>query len=135
MRVTRNTHARTREKRSMRTCITPAAAHAQIYRSELAPGHSFLVRLFPDVMAALSTKNVVTALHTLSIAKTRELAMSLGVQDYVLDNIDMEYSGTTRSIKYVQAWLDSDTHATWTKLVACLKEIDMNVLAEEVEST
>ena len=86
-------------------------------------------------MAALSPKNVVTALQSLSIAKTRELVFRLGVQDYVLDNIDMEYSGTTRNTKYVQAWIDSDTHASWKKLVSRLKEIDMNVLAEEVEST
>ena len=86
-------------------------------------------------MAALSPNNVVTALQSLSIAKTRELVFRLGVQDYVLDNIDIQYDGTTRNIKYVQAWIDSDTHASWKKLVSRLKEIDMNVLAEEVEST
>ena len=86
-------------------------------------------------MAALSTKNVVTALQSLSIAKTRELTIRLGVQVYVLDNIDDEHRGTTRSTKYVQAWLERDTHASWKKLVSCLKDIDMNVLAEEVEST
>ena len=86
-------------------------------------------------MAVLSTTNVVTALHTLSITKTRELFFHLGVQSDILDNIDMEHTGTNRTTKYVQAWLDSDTHASWKKLVSGLKEIDMNVLAEEVEST
>ena len=86
-------------------------------------------------MAALSPSNVVTALQSLSIAKTRELVFRLGVQDYVLDNIDIQYDGTTRNVKYVQAWIDSDTHASWKKLVSRLKEIDMNVLAEKVEST
>ena len=86
-------------------------------------------------MAALSPNNVVTALQTLPTAKTRELAIRLGVQVYVLDNIDDEHRGTIRSTKYVQAWLDSDTHASWKELVSCLKDIDMNVLAEEVEST
>ena len=95
----------------------------------------FVVRLFRDVMAALSPNNVVTALQTLPTAKTRELAIRLGVQVYVLDNIDDEHRGTTRSTKYVQAWLDSDTHASWKKLVSRLRDIDMNVLAEEVEST
>ena len=94
-----------------------------------------MVRLFRDVMAALSPNNVVTALQTLSIAKTRELVFRLGVQDHVLDNIDIQYDGTTCNVKYVQAWIDSDTHASWKKLVSGLKDIDMNVLAEEVEST
>ena len=95
----------------------------------------FVVRLFRDVMAALSPSNIVTALQTLSIAKTRELVFRLGVQDNVLDNIDIQYNGTARNVKYVQAWIDSDTHASWKKLVSGLKNIDMNVLAEKVEST
>ena len=117
--------------------ILPPPPHIWLLRHTLEPTRytQFVVRLFRDVMAALSPNNVVTALQSLSIAKTRELAIRLGVQVYVLDNIDDEHRGTIRSTKYVQAWLDSDTRASWKKLVSCLKDIDMNVLAEEVEST
>ena len=82
-----------------------------------------------------STLDVVTAIQRLSVEKTRELVFRLGVQDYVLDNIDIQYGGTTRNIKYVEAWLDRDTDASWGKLVSGLRGIGMNVLAKEVEST
>jgi hypothetical protein len=38
-----------------------------------------------------STLDVVTAIQRLSVEKTRELVFRLGVQDYVLDNIDIQY--------------------------------------------
>ena len=97
-----------------------------------------MLRLVRDIMAAStepSTLDVVTAIQRLSVEKTRELVFRLGVQDYVLDNIDIQYGGTTRNIKYVEAWLDRDTDASWGKLVSGLREIGMNVLAKEVEST
>ena len=86
------------------------------------------------VSTELSTLDVVTAIQRLSVEKTRELVFHLGVQDYVLDNIDIQYGGTTRNIKYVEAWLDHDTDASWGKLVSGLRGIGMNVLAKEVES-
>ena len=95
-------------------------------------------RLICDIMAAStepSTLDVVTAIQRLSVEKTRELVFRLGVQDYVLDNIDIQYGGTTRNIKYVEAWLDRDTDASWGKLVSGLRGIGMNVLAKEVEFT
>ena len=95
-------------------------------------------QLVCDIMAAsteLSTLDVVTAIQRLSVEKTRELVFRLGVQDYVLDNIDIQYGGTTRNIKYVEAWLDRDTDASWGKLVSGLRGIGMHVLAKEVEST
>ena len=82
----------------------------------------------------LSTLNVTAAIQRLSIEKTRELVFRLGVQDYVLDNIDIQYGGITRTIKYVEVWLDRDTEASWEKLVSSLKCIGKNVLAEEVEA-
>ena len=82
----------------------------------------------------LSTLEVTTAIQTLSVEKTRELVFRLSVQDYVLDNIDIQYGGTTRNIKYIEAWLDRDTEASWRKLVSGLREIGMKVLAKEVES-
>ena len=86
-------------------------------------------------MAAFSTRDVVTALQTLSVAKTRELVFRLGVPVNVLENIDMDYSGTNRNIQYIDAWVNNATKAGWKQVVSGLKEIDINVLAEEVEST
>ena len=82
----------------------------------------------------LSTLNVVNALRTVSVEKTRALAFQLGVEDHVLDDIAMQYDVTNRKTKFIQAWLDTDTGATWKKLASGLKLIQMNVVAKSVES-
>ena len=80
-----------------------------------------------------STRDVVKALKALSIEKTRHLALHLGVPSNALDDVKDEFSGDTRKEKYVEKWLDIDTNASWEKLVSGLREIDMPVLAAEVE--
>ena len=82
----------------------------------------------------LLTLDVTAAIQRLSIEKTRELVFYFDVQDYVLDNIDIQYGGTTRNVKYIEAWLDRDTEASWKKLVSGLRGIGKNVLAKEMES-
>ena len=82
----------------------------------------------------LSTLDVVNALEKLTINETRTLAFHLKVPGYVLDNIDAQYDGTTRSIKYVEEWLKYDEDSSWEKLVSGLKRIRMNAVAKEVES-
>ena len=83
----------------------------------------------------LSPQNVVTALQDLSVEKTTELVFFLGVPVAVTDDFEKRYDGLNRKIHSIQAWLDSDTHASWEKLVSGLKQIGMIVLAERVEST
>ena len=82
----------------------------------------------------LSTLHVTTAIQRLSMERTRELVFCLGVEDYVLDNIDTVYSGTTRNIKYIEAWREHDAEASWGKLASGLRGIGMNALAKEVVS-
>ena len=82
----------------------------------------------------LSTLNVVNALRTVSVEKTRALAFQLGVEDHVLDDIAMQCDVMNRKTKFIQAWLDTDTGASWKKLVSGLKQIKMNVVAKSVES-
>ena len=81
-----------------------------------------------------STRDVVKALKTLNLEKTRNLVFHLGVPSNTLDDIEQVYSGDTRKQKYVDKWLDIDTNASWEKLVSGLREIVMPVLAAEVES-
>ena len=83
----------------------------------------------------LSPQNVVTTLEDLSVEQTEELVFHLGVHQRVLDDIALQYSGSSRKRHSIQAWLDSDTHASWEKLVSGLKQIGMTVVAERVEST
>ena len=83
----------------------------------------------------LSPQNVVTALQDLSVEKTTELVFFLGVPVTVTDDFEKRYDGLNRKIHSIQAWLDSDTHASWGKLVSGLKQIGMTVVAKRVEST
>ena len=91
-----------------------------------------------DVMAVsaeLSTLDVVNALERLSIEETRDLVFRLKVPGNILDNIDAQYRGATRGVKYVEEWLKRDEDASWEKLVSGLKQIKMNAVAKKVEST
>ena len=81
-----------------------------------------------------SVRDVVKALKTLSVEKTRNLVFHLGVPPNAMDDIEKEYSGDTRKQKFIEKWLDTDTNASWEKLVSGLREIDMPVLAAEVQS-
>ena len=83
----------------------------------------------------LSPQNVVTALRKLTMEQTKELVFHLGVQLNILDDIVQQYGGNDRKIHSIQAWLDSDTSASWEKLVSGLKQIGMPVEAKTVEST
>ena len=83
----------------------------------------------------LFPQNVVTALKTLTMEQTKELVFHLGVPLNVLDDIPRQYSGNDCKIHSIQAWLNSDTSASWEKLVSGLKQIGMTVVAERVEST
>jgi hypothetical protein len=80
----------------------------------------------------VSPQELAKALGTLSYDRTRELVFHLGVEVYVLENIDTTFTGRTRSIQAIQAWLDRDTEASWGKIVSGLKQIGMDVLASEV---
>ena len=98
----------------------------------------FLSAVKRDAMAAsgsaeLSTLNVVNALERLSLDETRDLVFRLKVPGNILDNIDAQYSGPTRSAKYVEEWIKRDEDASWEKLVSGLKQIRMNAVAKEVE--
>ena len=80
----------------------------------------------------LSPREVARALQTLSDEKTRKLVFRLGVEMNVLDNIDSGFPVGCRSDRYIQAWLERDTGASWHKIVSGLEEIEMNVLAREI---
>ena len=80
----------------------------------------------------LSPQEVARALQTLSDEKTRQLVFRLGVEMHVLDNIDSGFPVGCRSDRYIQAWLERDTGASWQKIVSGLEEIEMDVLAKDL---
>ena len=69
----------------------------------------------------------------LTVEETRDLVFQVGVPLNLLDGI-ANYRGENQKQHYVQKWLDMDTDASWDKLVAGLRKIDKNSLANEIES-
>ena len=74
-------------------------------------------------MAALKLQDVTKALGQLSltIAQTRDVAFTLGVELTELDNIDDERKGIDRTKYYMQAWLNGDEQASWEMIVRALR--------------
>ena len=78
----------------------------------------------------ISPTAVVAALDDLTTEKAKELFFHLKVKLKTLDDIDINHAGNMRKIHYVQAWFDQEVEASWEKIVAGLKQIGMNALAE-----
>lgn len=83
-----------------------------------------------DVGQGLSTQQVTNAIEDLSIDQTRKLIFQLGVP---LNEIDSIRDGELAKARLVQLWLNSDTSASWEKLVSELKKIKMETLAKRIE--
>ena len=79
-----------------------------------------------------SPQEVMKALQTLNDEKTKLLVFYLGVDIHILDNTDTRFIGENRRIHYIQTWLDSDTEASWDKIISGLEQIGMNALAKQV---
>ena len=82
----------------------------------------------------VSTLEVSSALKRLTVEKTRELFFTLEVPLETLDDIAQQFDGENRKHHFVQKWLDMFPDASWEKLVAGLRKINMNSLATEIES-
>ena len=83
-------------------------------------------------MSAFECKSIVTALESLNVKKTKELVFHLGVPLNTLDDLEISYRGNDLKTHFLQEWLSIDTDASWEKLAAGLREIHMNVLAEQL---
>ena len=83
----------------------------------------------------LSTLDVSNAIKRLNVEETRELFFQLKVPLKALDDIASQYhDAENRKRHFVQKWLDMTKHASWAKLVAGLRRINMNSLTTEIES-
>ena len=83
----------------------------------------------------LSTLDVSNAIERLNVEETRELFFKLKVPLRALDDIASQYhDAENRKQHFVQKWLDMNEDASWAKLVAGLRRINMNSLATEIES-
>ena len=83
----------------------------------------------------LSTWDVSNAIERLNVEETRELFFQLKVPLKALDDIASQYhDAENRKQHFVQKWLDMNEDASWAKLVAGLRRINMNSLATDIES-
>ena len=81
-----------------------------------------------------STQNIVTYIERLSVEQTKELIFYLGVPENVLDDIAGSDKSRFLKVKFVQAWLDRDTSASWEKLIVILNYVGQTVLAAKIEN-
>ena len=82
----------------------------------------------------VSTLKVSNAIRSLTVTKTRGLFFQLGVPLEKLDDIAEKYDGNNRKDHFVKEWLDMFPDASWEKLIAGLRMIKINSLADEIES-
>ena len=85
--------------------------------------------------SSLSYQNVTAALRTLT--DWHSLGVRLGVEKSRLDAIKIDYAqwGVMRQRdEVINVWLCSDTQASWSKLCRALVDMELNVLAEEIQS-
>ena len=79
---------------------------------------------------------LVNALEELSPQEVRYMCTKLGVDQYTLDTIDADHrDALTRIPKYLQAWLDRDSHPSWAKIVEQLsqsKKLNKSTLSETI---
>ena len=90
--------------------------------------------MFALASTKISPTAVVAALDEMTTEKAKELFYHLKVQLKTLDDIDTNHTGNMRKIHYVQAWFDQEVEASWEKIVAGLKLVKMNALAEGLTS-
>ncbi|CAI8005146.1 hypothetical protein GBAR_LOCUS4079 [Geodia barretti] len=87
-----------------------------------------------NLSSKLSTLEVSNAISRLTVEETRELVFQMGVPLKVIDDIAEAYKGKNRKHHFVQGWLDMTPDSSWDKLVAGLRNINMNSLATAIES-
>ena len=88
-----------------------------------------------EVPHKLSNQAVSNAVRPLTMEQVRNLVYQMGGPLNELDDIVDQYRDA-ENIKqhFVQKWLDMNADASWAKLVAGLRRINMNTLATELES-
>ena len=83
----------------------------------------------------LQDQAVNKAVRSLTVEEVRDLVYQMGVPLNELDDIASEYLGAQNKRQhFVKKWLDMDVDASWAKLVAGLRTINMNSLAAKIES-
>ena len=82
----------------------------------------------------INPRDVVDALETLTHDQTKELFFHLGVDLHVMSNLASDYKGNMCRIHIVQTWFDKGVEVNWNAIIAGLKKIKMNALADSVAS-
>ena len=87
-------------------------------------------------MALLPLMDVVAALKSLTVAKTKNLMLHLGVPLNTIEDIECnpQYDADGKKTHFVQRWLEIDGNASWKKIVTELRKLDMIALATTIES-
>ena len=78
--------------------------------------------------------SAMKALKPLNVENTKSLMLHLGVKINDLDDIQLTHrDANNQKMHLIQKWLEIDVDASWERLVAALREIDMHTFAVEIE--
>ena len=77
--------------------------------------------------------DLAQVLMNLRWSEVVNVAVRLNVPFATLQKIGDDYPSETRPLAAMDAWLKSDRKASWKKVVKVLKELRMDVLAQEIE--
>ena len=77
--------------------------------------------------------DLAQALMNLKWSEVVNLAVRLDVPFSTLEKIKEDHPSGTRLLAALDAWLKSDRKASWKKVVRVLEDMDLKVLAQEVE--
>ena len=79
-------------------------------------------------------KDMVVALAGLTWDEVTLMAVQLHVDMSTLTNIEQQYSDPgVRTLRSMNSWLQSDPHASWSKVIAALRTINRLTVARAVE--
>ena len=82
----------------------------------------------------ISLLSAMKALKPLNVENTKSLMLHLGVKINDLDDIQFTHrDASNQKMHLIQKWLEIDVDASWERLVAALREIDMHTFAVEIE--
>ena len=79
-------------------------------------------------------KELALALKDLTWSEVETMALHLGMEYSKLQQIKQRNNELSECLHSVMnSWLDSDSQASWARIIAALEAIDKNVLANNIE--
>ena len=112
--------------------LEPFPSHQATQSQELPQKPTLPLSHRPSVVRP-QLSDLAQELKELAWSDVQDMAIRLGLGFVTLQNIEHQYpTPSNRLSAAMQAWLDSDCHASWKKIVKALEDIGKAVLAKQI---